>query len=146
MAEFWTAVVSGAISGCGLLCSGVYFLGQAGGQDQRPPWWIRMDTAEGALRRTRRRHMGMALVALLSVFFFIGVNFVDPTDKPAAYLAFWMLLSMLLFWLCLLALSDMLQTRRQWRILQAQIREELRRALPEQGESSATGADAGVRP
>ena len=96
MAEFWPAVVSGMISGCGLLCSAVYLLSQLGGADAPPPWWIRLDTVEGGLRRTRRRHMGMALVALLSVFFFIGVNFFDPADAPVAYLAFWMLLALLL--------------------------------------------------
>ena len=141
MTEFWRIVLSGAISSCGLLCSAVYLLGQVGGPAQAQPWWIRMDTAEGALRRKRRRHMGMALVALLSVAFFIGVNFFNPADAPAAYLAFWMLVALMLLWLCLLAFGDILQTRRQARILRIRAQDELCKALPGQAQSSASGAD-----
>ncbi len=64
-------------------------------------------------------------------------------------MAFWAVISLLLLWLCLLALSDILQTRHRWRVLQRDVQEELRQALEEAigstaGNSSVIGTESGV--
>ena len=110
-----------AISGSGLLCSGSYLLREVAGESDLASWWFRLDSTEGALRRKLRRHLGMAVVALLSIFFFIGINFVDPrVATPVAYLAYWIVILLLLVWLCLLAFNDLRHTRALVRRLRRQ--------------------------
>lgn len=112
MSDIGQLFMTAAISGSGLLCSGSYLLREVAGEGDLASWWFRLDSTEGALRRKRRRHLGMAVVALLSIFFFIGINFVDPrVATPVAYLTYWIVILLLLVWLCLLAFNDLRHTR-----------------------------------
>ncbi len=50
--------------------------------------------------------------------FVLGVYVVDVPDYPRAYAAYWLVMMILVVWLCVLAIKDMLHTRRmiaEWR-------------------------------
>ncbi len=58
------------------------------------------------------RRLAAAIVGLVSVMFFCGVNFLDAKAAPLTYMVFWCVMAVMLLWLCGLALADMLHTRR----------------------------------
>ena len=99
--------ITGAISALGLFCAAGYWAGerrrlQQGGVRRNPlladprPW----------------RGVGAAIVALLAVMFFLGINFATPRASPRAYALFWLMMLLLLLWLCSLAWVDIRHTRR----------------------------------
>ncbi len=103
-ASVFVPIASGLVAALGL-GYGVWYLvrslrasGPAAATGQRP--W---------------RRLGAALCGLLAITFFIGVNFVDPSRAPAAYLLLWILVLLGILWLCGLAMVDILYTRRHHR-------------------------------
>ncbi len=64
------------------------------------------------------RRVGAAICLVVSVMFVLGVYLVDVPAHPRAYAAYWAILMGLTLWLCVLAVKDMLYTRRmidRWR-------------------------------
>jgi threonine/homoserine/homoserine lactone efflux protein len=70
----------------------------------------------------------MAIMALISVAFFLGVNFVDAEANPRVALWFWIALLSMLVWLCVLALIDLSELRR----LRNRLREAARQILADE--------------
>lgn len=107
-------LLTGLVSGMGLIVSAVYFLGRLGAKDDSAEraLWAKVDLPELYDRRRRRRTLGMAMMALISVVFFFGANFLNPQVYPPLAVAFWAVLLVLLMWLCLLALADLGDVRR----------------------------------
>ncbi len=58
------------------------------------------------------RRIGAAICLLLSVMFVVGLYAVDVPASPKAYAAFWLIIMVLVLWLCVLAIKDVLHTRR----------------------------------
>jgi hypothetical protein len=116
--------ITALVSGMGLVVSALYLAGRVrGGNDSAErALWARLDAPAAYDRRRRRRTLGMAIMALISVAFFVGVNFVDVETHPRAGLWFWITLLGLLVWLCILALIDLSEIRR----LRARLREAAR--------------------
>ena len=80
--------------------------------------WASSPTAEpdgeappAAQERPWRRR-GAIVCAVTSVLFYVGMHFVDPSRWPKTFLGIWIVVLLLAFWLCLLAVADMLHTRR----------------------------------
>jgi hypothetical protein len=64
------------------------------------------------------RRLGAAICLLVAVMYVLGVYLVDIPRHPRAYAAFWLVLMLLVIWLCVLALRDILYTRQaiaKWR-------------------------------
>lgn len=64
------------------------------------------------------RRLGAAICLLLSIMFVVGLYAVDVPANPKAYAAFWLIIMVLVLWLCVLAIKDVLHTRRilqEWR-------------------------------
>ncbi len=59
------------------------------------------------------RPLGAAIGGLIAVMFVLGIYVVDIPDHPRTYAAYWAVMLLLQFWLCLLALKDVRYTRRQ---------------------------------
>jgi hypothetical protein len=106
--------LTGVVSGSGLIVSGLYLLNRLMHPDDsvERALWAKLDLPELYERRKRRRALGMANMALISVMFFFGANFLNPRVYPPLALLFWILLLVLLIWLCLLALVDLADVRR----------------------------------
>ncbi len=138
--------LTGLVSGLGLAAPLVYFgkrLMQGDPDRDREPW-AQVGMLSVFYRRRRRRTLGMSMMAVISVVFFIGANFVNPTPHPHASLLFWVVLLILLVWLCVLAMMDLAEVgrlrRRLIEVTQEKIREELlacRRAAESQENEDA---------
>jgi hypothetical protein len=93
----------------GLACAWVYL--------RKPP--VPENPALRMLRGDRPwRRVGAAICLLLSVMFVLGVYLVDIPQRPRTYAAFWLVMMLLVVWLCMLAIKDMLYTRKmlaKWR-------------------------------
>jgi hypothetical protein len=64
------------------------------------------------------RRVGAGICLVLAIMFVAGANLVDIPDHPRMYGAFWIVMLLLLLWLCGLALKDIHYTRRllhEWR-------------------------------
>ena len=59
-----------------------------------------------------RRRLGAAICFVLSIMFVLGAHLVDVPDHPRVYAAYWVVMLVLLLWLCMLALKDVRYTRR----------------------------------
>lgn len=57
------------------------------------------------------RLQGAVICLLLSVMFVLGVALVDIPDHPRAYAAYWLIILVLVVWLCVLAVRDLAFTR-----------------------------------
>ena len=60
----------------------------------------------------------MAITAVVSMATFLGVNYLEPLRAPAQFVYYWMVVLLLVLWICVLALSDVRQTvrvHRRWR-------------------------------
>lgn len=101
------------ISGLGLLVPIVYFVSRLIRRDDTATraFWARLGSAEIYERRQRRRALGMAIMALISVVFFLGTRFLNPRPNPNLALLFWGVLLLLLAWLCILAMIDLIEAR-----------------------------------
>ena len=49
---------------------------------------------------------------VVAVMFVLGICLLDGKPPPRVFLAYWLLVMVLVFWLCGLALKDILHTRR----------------------------------
>ena len=112
-------VVSALILGLGLSIAGVYLLLRRSLAATEPGWWDRLDTPEGVRIRAHRRSFGMVIVAVVSTATFVGINFLDPLSGPRQFGYYWLIVLLMVMWLCGLALADIRQTlcvHRRWRV------------------------------
>ena len=58
------------------------------------------------------RSVGAAICVVVAIMFVVGVAAVDIPQRPRAYAAYWLVILVLLLWLCCLAIKDVLYTRR----------------------------------
>ena len=58
------------------------------------------------------RRWGAAVCGLVSVLFYVGLHHLDPARRPRTFLAVWIVILLLVICLCVLALVDILYTRR----------------------------------
>ncbi|MBN1346506.1 MAG: hypothetical protein JXQ73_27705 [Phycisphaerae bacterium] len=102
-------VLTGLVSGLGLLAPTVYFASRLARKDPQAERavWSKMGMSEVYDRRHRRRAFGMAMMAVISVVFFLGANYLKPAPSPRLALLFWVVLLGLLLWLCVLAILDL---------------------------------------
>ncbi len=115
-------LLTGLVSGLGLVVSGGYFVFLLTRRDDSAEraLWARLEPPGTYERRRRRRTLGMAMMALISVVFFLGANYMNPEPHPRLALLFWVVLLTLLMWLCVLAMIDLADARRlRQRLLQA---------------------------
>ena len=139
-AETVRLIFSGLVCGLGVLCGSGQLL--CGRSNAATTAWERWDTPAGTERCRRRRRLGAAIVVLISLTFFLGVNFLSPGRSPVGYLIFWITTLLLVLWLCGLAMIDLLAIRRLQQRILASMREavtsppEARKA----GSSPKTGA------
>ena len=93
----------------GLICSWLYL--------RRPtvtplPTSLPEDSPLRLIRADRPwRRVGAAICLILSVMFVLGVYLVDIPEHPRTYAAFWLVMMVLVVWLCVLAIKDVLYTR-----------------------------------
>ena len=115
MIEF---VVSALILGLGLSIAVAYVLVRRSWTATEPAWWNRLDTPEGVRNRAHRRSFGMVIVVVVSTATFVGINFLDPLSGPRQFGYYWLIVLLMVMWLCGLALADIRQTlrvHRRWR-------------------------------
>ncbi len=116
MIEF---VFSALILGLGLSIAVAYVLVRRSSAATEPGWWDRFDTPEGVQIRMRRRSFGMVIVVVVSTATFVGINFLDPLSGPRQFGYYWLIVLLMVMWLCGLALADIRQTilvHRRWRV------------------------------
>jgi hypothetical protein len=132
MADDWTLVGTAIVSGLGLLLVAGYTWARKTGMS-----WPARGLIEPEARSAchRRRGLGAALIAVISVAFFFGANFFDPHPRPVLFLVYWALVLLLLLWLLALAAVDIWQTHRQRRRHQQRLAAAARHAT----ESAAAG-------
>ena len=58
------------------------------------------------------RRLGAAICVVVAVMFVLGIYLLDGKPPPRVFLAYWILVLVLVFWLCGLALKDIMHTRR----------------------------------
>jgi hypothetical protein len=69
------------------------------------------DPASRAAGRPWRR-LGAAICVVVAVMFVLGIYLLDGKPPPRVFLAYWILVLVLVFWLCGLAFKDLMHTRR----------------------------------
>lgn len=112
-------VFSALILGLGLSIAVAYVLVRRSSGATEPGWWERLDTPEGVRIRARRRSFGMVIVVVVSTATFVGINALDPLSGPRQFGYYWLIVLLMVMWLCGLALADIRQTlrvHRQWRV------------------------------
>ncbi len=112
-------VFSALILGLGLSIAGGYWLVRRSSAAAQPGWWDRLDTPEGVMKRARRRSFGIVLVVVVSTATFVGMNSLDPLSGPRQFGYYWLIVLLMVMWLCGLALADIRQTlrvHRRWRM------------------------------
>ena len=112
-------VFSALILGLGLSIAGGYWLARRSSAAAQPGWWERLDTPEGVIKRARRRSFGIVLVVVVSTATFVGMNSLDPLSGPRQFGYYWLIVLLMVMWLCGLALADIRQTlrvHRRWRM------------------------------
>lgn len=73
----------------------------------------RRPTARSTLTGQRPwRPAGAVLCAVVSILVYVGFHHVDPTQHPVAFLLIWAVVLLLLLCICLMAIIDLLYTRR----------------------------------
>ncbi|MCO6439088.1 MAG: hypothetical protein J5J06_18500 [Phycisphaerae bacterium] len=58
------------------------------------------------------RRLGAGIMLVISVMFVVGIYVVDIPDRPRPYAAYWAVMLGMVLWLCVLAVRDVLYTRR----------------------------------
>ena len=79
--------------------------------------WERIDTPAGLRLRARRRRLGMAIMGVVSVATFLGVQLLSPVQAPLVFVTYWLIVLLLVLWLGALGLLDAWQTvtvHRNW--------------------------------
>ena len=118
----WTTtefVFSALILGLGLSIAVAYVLVRRSSAATEPGWWDRLDTPEGVRKRAHRRSFGMVIVVVVSSATFVGIMALDPLSGPRQFGYYWLLVLLMVMWLCGLALADIRQTlrvHRRWRV------------------------------
>lgn len=77
----------------------------------------------GLLEDRPWRKVGAVIAVLLSIMFVVGVEFLGTGGGPGTYLAYWLVMLVLVIWLCVLAIRDVMYTRRWIEERQARLRE-----------------------
>ena len=88
------------------------------------------------------RRVGAAICLILSIMFVLGVYLVDIPEHPRTYAAFWLVMMLLVVWLCVLAIKDVLYTRQiiaKWRAAQRMLMDPRRAGV---GEGAPPGPEA----
>lgn len=106
-------LVSGLVSGAGALLAMSYLFVLRATRDRRGIWQLESEAAFDT--RMRRRRLGAALLAAISLAFFVGVNVLQPARWPAGYIIYWLIVLIMLAWLLGLGVADLIQTRRMLR-------------------------------
>lgn len=83
---------------------------------------IRGESA-GSLDDRPWRKLGAVIAVLLSIMFVVGVQFLGTGGGPGTYLAYWLVMLVLVIWLCVLAIRDVMFTRRWIEERRARLRE-----------------------
>lgn len=137
-------VFSALILGLGLSIAVAYVLVRRSSAATEPGWWERLDTPEGVRIRARRRSFGMVIVVVVSTATFVGINALDPLSGPRQFGYYWLIVLLMVMWLCGLALADIRQTlrvHRQWRVRHSGA--SLKRYLQAHAPSSTTRRSSG---
>jgi drug/metabolite transporter (DMT)-like permease len=71
------------------------------------------------------RRLGAAICVLLAIMFVAGITLIDRPARPGLFIAFWLLILGLICWLCVLAIKDVLHTRKMVADWRARRRENL---------------------
>ncbi len=95
--------VSIVVLASGVGVAWIYLRGPKAQQDGGP-------TAIGGYRPWRR--LGAAICLLISITFVAGLYGLNRDTPPKVFYAYWLILALLLLWLCGLALKDMAYTRK----------------------------------
>lgn len=77
---------------------------------RRPPVDLASRRSPAADERPWRR-VGAGICVVLAIMFVAGLYLLDEDRKPGAYVAYWLIMMLLVLWLCLLVLRDLLYTR-----------------------------------
>ncbi len=137
-------VVSALILVLGLSIAVAYVLVRRSWTAIEPGWWDRLDTPEGVRIRAHRRSFGMVIVVVVSTATFVGINFLDPLSGPRQFGYYWLIVLLMVMWLCGLALADIRQTlrvHRRWRVRHSGA--SLERYLQARAPSSMARRDSG---
>ena len=137
-------VFSAAILGLGLSIAVVYVFVRRSLATTEPGWWDRLDTPEGVRTRAHRRSFGMVIVVVVSTATFVGINFLDPLSGPRQFGYYWLIVLLMVLWLCGLALADIRQTfrvHRRWRVQYSDA--SLKRYLQAQARCNTTRRSSG---
>ncbi len=137
-------VFSALILGLGLSIAGGYLLVRRSSAATEQSWWDRLDTPEGVRLRARRRSFGMVIVVVVSTATFVGMNSLDPLGGPRQFGYYWLIVLLMVMWLCGLALADIRQTlrvHRRWRVRHSGA--SLERYLQARAPSSMARRDSG---
>lgn len=103
------------------------------------PAWMDARYRRALERRGRQRRLGLAVMGLVGTMFCLGLAILDPQAAPRSFLLFWLIVSVLLLWLCWLALSDVLMTWRLKRQLDKQTHAHIQRLI--EAQVGANGSD-----
>lgn len=58
------------------------------------------------------RRLGAGIVVVVAVMFVVGLYWSDGSHSPRAFAAYWLIMLLMVGWLCVLAAKDVLYTRR----------------------------------
>lgn len=123
MATTAELIISALIGVAGLSVAVVYLLLRCCAARLRMSPIYDLETPGGARRRDHRRLLGMAILAIVSVGLFMGINFIDPLQFPVEFSLFWMIILLMVLWLLALAFADIrhtLKLHRAWTRRRAQ--------------------------
>ena len=102
-ANAWQLVATGVFCGLGVLTAATYLLTSQKGRGRRGIWAL--ESAEAFGKRMRRRRFGAALLAATCIAMFLGLNTLEPAGYGLGYLAYWLIVLIMLGWLVALALA-----------------------------------------
>lgn len=82
--------------------------------------WFYLGSSPSARRGSRGtigggrpwRRLGAGIVLVVSVMFVVGLYWSDGAHSPRAFAAYWLIMLLMVGWLCVLAAKDVLYTRR----------------------------------
>ena len=97
------------------------------------------------LRRRQRRMLAAAIVGMISVVFFLAVNFIDHINHPRSFAALWFVVLLMLLWLVFLAVADAIQTFRDRASSMDSLREQLLREFPPRHKRSESNLKDGQK-
>lgn len=105
---WWSALLSGS----GLLVSIGYLLRARRGRADHGYRRIGAESNPFLIQDRPWRRLGAAICGLVSVMFFVGVNFLDSNREPVTFVVYWIVELLLIVWLCLLVGIDIVRTQR----------------------------------